>query len=169
MLQHTLGNYSSLQELLEQELVYVAEQIQRAPDNESSWNYLWGLFALPGCPQHEMGRQDKVRKELQGPCASGWRTFCLRCRAVHASHGAFSCPQLCYRTDVRLDGSCRKMQHTASHHGLHIMASGVMLRQQCPAHSSSKKVTCLPCVMPCTGLHHLQGGIVRQPILQASS
>lgn len=59
-LQHTLGNYSSLQELLDQELVYCAQQIQRAPDNESAWNYLWGLFALPGCPQHEMGRQDKV-------------------------------------------------------------------------------------------------------------
>lgn len=62
--QHTLADYSSLQELLEQELVYVAEQIQRAPDNESAWNYLWGLFSLPGCPQHEMGRQDKVREML---------------------------------------------------------------------------------------------------------
>jgi len=63
-LQHTLANYASLQELLDQELVYVAQQVQRAPDNESAWNYLWGMFALPGCPQHEMGRQDKVSMGL---------------------------------------------------------------------------------------------------------
>lgn len=60
VVRHTLANYASLQELLDQELVYVAQQVQRAPDNESAWNYLWGMFALPGCPQHEMGRQDKV-------------------------------------------------------------------------------------------------------------
>jgi hypothetical protein len=58
-----------MQELLDQELLYVAQHIQRAPDNESAWNYLWGLFALPGCPQHEMGRQDKVRPAALGHCS----------------------------------------------------------------------------------------------------
>lgn len=60
VLQHTLDKYSSVQEVLAQELQYVAQQIQRAPDNESAWNYLWGLFALPGCPQREMGRHTEV-------------------------------------------------------------------------------------------------------------
>lgn len=73
VIRHTLDAYSSLQELLDQELLYVAEQIQRAPDNESAWNYLWGLFSLSGCRQHEMGRQDKVFticKEALSDCPS---------------------------------------------------------------------------------------------------
>lgn len=81
--QHTLDGYGSLQELLDQELLYVAEQVQRAPDNESAWNYVWGLFSLPGCPQHEMGRQDKVRAAL---CA---RTHC--CRGETAGLRGVSC------------------------------------------------------------------------------
>jgi hypothetical protein len=47
--------------VLESELDFLAEQIARAPDNESAWNYLWGLFTLPGCAPVDMARQQKVR------------------------------------------------------------------------------------------------------------
>ncbi|KAF6250982.1 hypothetical protein COO60DRAFT_704582 [Scenedesmus sp. NREL 46B-D3] len=60
VLQHTLGQYSSLEHVMESELCYLAEQIARVPDNESAWNYLWGLFTLPGCRPAEMGAQHKV-------------------------------------------------------------------------------------------------------------
>jgi hypothetical protein len=32
----------------------VAEHIHKAPRNESPWNYLRGLFTLPGCPRQMM-------------------------------------------------------------------------------------------------------------------
>lgn len=32
----------------ERELAYVAQQLRRAADNDSAWNYLRGLLALPG-------------------------------------------------------------------------------------------------------------------------
>eukprot|EP00775_Hariotina_reticulata_P003675 gene3675-3936_t len=57
---HTLDQYNSLLELLDAEVEYAAAQICRAPDNESAWNYLWGLFSLPGCSSWEMGRHSKV-------------------------------------------------------------------------------------------------------------
>jgi hypothetical protein len=59
--QLTLAQYDSLADVLDSELGYLAEQIARAPDNESAWNYLWGLFTLPGCAAADMGRQHKVR------------------------------------------------------------------------------------------------------------
>lgn len=59
-LQHTLSDYTCLAEVHDQELAYVAEQIAIAPDNESAWNYLWGLYTLPGCGKHDMGKQQKV-------------------------------------------------------------------------------------------------------------
>ena len=61
-MQHTLSNFTSLVEVHEQELAYVAEQIALSPDNESAWNYLWGLYTLPGCGKHDMGKQQKVRQ-----------------------------------------------------------------------------------------------------------
>lgn len=36
--------------LLRRELEYAAAAIQRAPRNESAWNFLWGLFTLPWLP-----------------------------------------------------------------------------------------------------------------------
>lgn len=65
-LQHTLGQHASLQALLDAELAFVASALQPAPDNESAWNYLRGLFALPGCRSHELGRQDKVCLRVYG-------------------------------------------------------------------------------------------------------
>lgn len=35
-------------------------QMVKAPRNESVWNYLQGLFRLPGLPPHSMGAEDKV-------------------------------------------------------------------------------------------------------------
>eukprot|EP00879_Flechtneria_rotunda_P006326 GHRR01006649.1.p1 GENE.GHRR01006649.1~~GHRR01006649.1.p1 ORF type:complete len:296 (+),score=116.88 GHRR01006649.1:1024-1911(+) len=60
VLQHTLDQYHSLAELLDAELNYTAAQIARVPDNESAWNYLWGLFTLPGCKQNDMARQERM-------------------------------------------------------------------------------------------------------------
>jgi hypothetical protein len=83
--QHTLQQYSSISEVLESELDFLAEQIARAPDNESAWNYLWGLFTLPGCKPVDMARQQKVSEWW------GWLRAMLRCvlqvLAVHRLGG----------------------------------------------------------------------------------
>lgn len=60
VLQHTLPEYGNLSEVHDRELAYVADQIAVSPDNESAWNYLWGLFTLPGCGKYDMGKQQKV-------------------------------------------------------------------------------------------------------------
>lgn len=49
-----------LHDLLRRELAYVEQQVLRAPRNESAWNYLSGLFSLPGCHPLEMARWTKV-------------------------------------------------------------------------------------------------------------
>mmetsp|Transcript_8742 Transcript_8742/g.18637 ORF Transcript_8742/g.18637 Transcript_8742/m.18637 type:complete len:399 (+) Transcript_8742:366-1562(+) len=50
----------ALDVLLQQELQYVAQQVQRAPRNESVWNYLRGVFTLPGCRPQELGHHVQV-------------------------------------------------------------------------------------------------------------
>lgn len=105
--QHTLQTYGSLQELLDKELLYVAQQIQRAPDNESAWNYLWGLFALPGCPQHEMGRQQNVSCVLvvQRLCWQLCRTRRLFCDGLDLPADDRVCLRvLCYAGAHHLQG-----------------------------------------------------------------
>ncbi|KAF8060026.1 hypothetical protein HT031_004964 [Scenedesmus sp. PABB004] len=94
VLQHTLGEHASLEALLQRELSYVAAAVARAPDNESAWNYLWGLFSLPGCADDAMGLQDEARTRrvrLAGRPARhrmGWRArpaaHARRTRAPHA-------------------------------------------------------------------------------------
>jgi hypothetical protein len=44
----------------------VAEQLAVAPRNESPWNYLWGLFKLPGAPAWDMGRHREVSGASRG-------------------------------------------------------------------------------------------------------
>jgi hypothetical protein len=46
------GEQAALRQLLSAELEFCADQLQAAPRNESPWNYLRGLFHLPGCPPH---------------------------------------------------------------------------------------------------------------------
>lgn len=43
------------------EFEYVAGALALDPRNESAWNYLLGLFTLPGATPHEMGRHMSVR------------------------------------------------------------------------------------------------------------
>lgn len=50
--------------VLEREIRYVATKIALAPRNESSWNYLLGLFVLPGCCKHEMAWWNQVPSEI---------------------------------------------------------------------------------------------------------
>jgi hypothetical protein len=131
--QHTLDSYGSLQELLDQELLYVAEQVQRAPDNESAWNYLWGLFSLPGCPQHEMGRQDKVRVWGAAPGAGDCCVLCARsCGMVAAKADVFaSCP--CgHGTDCPC---CLRVCEYAGFHNLQGGAVGLPVLQARPGHA----------------------------------
>jgi hypothetical protein len=47
-------------EMLPGEFEYVAAQLAVAPRNDSAWNYLCGLFSLPGATPHEMGRHKEV-------------------------------------------------------------------------------------------------------------
>eukprot|EP00798_Chlamydomonas_sp_ICE-L_P021427 gene21427-28392_t len=54
------GLQAEVAAILNRELVYAATQVQRAPRNESAWNYLTGLFSLDGCRPHELGRQTAV-------------------------------------------------------------------------------------------------------------
>jgi hypothetical protein len=42
----------ALRRLISSELELCAEQLHKAPRNESPWNYLRGLFSLPGCAPH---------------------------------------------------------------------------------------------------------------------
>eukprot|EP00200_Dunaliella_tertiolecta_P003950 CAMPEP_0202349154 /NCGR_PEP_ID=MMETSP1126-20121109/6769_1 /ASSEMBLY_ACC=CAM_ASM_000457 /TAXON_ID=3047 /ORGANISM="Dunaliella tertiolecta, Strain CCMP1320" /LENGTH=434 /DNA_ID=CAMNT_0048940927 /DNA_START=774 /DNA_END=2078 /DNA_ORIENTATION=- len=49
-----------LSAMLAAELEYVAAQVAIAPRNESAWNYLHGLFRLPGTHPHDMARFQEV-------------------------------------------------------------------------------------------------------------
>jgi protein farnesyltransferase/geranylgeranyltransferase type-1 subunit alpha len=49
-----------LKHVLLHELEYAAAHAIRAPRNESVWNYVMGLFKLPGVPPHAMGRFEMV-------------------------------------------------------------------------------------------------------------
>ncbi|KAI8465579.1 MAG: hypothetical protein J3K34DRAFT_525239 [Monoraphidium minutum] len=64
---------AALLQLLPGEFEYVSAQLAVAPRNESAWNYLLGLFALPGATPHEMGRHKEVFiicREALADCAS---------------------------------------------------------------------------------------------------
>lgn len=50
----------ALDVLLERELEYVCAKVEIAPRNESLWNYLTGLFTLPGMHRHAMGYYAQV-------------------------------------------------------------------------------------------------------------
>ncbi|GAX74302.1 hypothetical protein CEUSTIGMA_g1751.t1 [Chlamydomonas eustigma] len=49
-----------LEDTLSRELTYVSNKIAAAPRNESCWNYLLGLFTLPGCSPFELCRWPQV-------------------------------------------------------------------------------------------------------------
>lgn len=74
-----MAQYDGLAKVLDSELGYLAEQIARAPDNESAWNYLWGLFTLPGCTPADMGRQSKVGRALCDARSAAWLAAATAC------------------------------------------------------------------------------------------
>ncbi len=79
---------ASLRAVLKQEFGYVAQQVAVASRNESPWNYLWGLFALPGCPSYEMARHEEVRQWRRQQLCSGWcmHIICMMPGHVAALH-----------------------------------------------------------------------------------
>jgi hypothetical protein len=83
--------------VLQRELAYSCALIAKAPRNESAWNYLLGLFALPGCAKHEMAGWPQVRMWIGAPPISGIVghtepcTRALTAQAIALRQGTPSC------------------------------------------------------------------------------
>lgn len=55
-----IAKKANINKLISEELEFVLQHVRKAPRNESPWNYLLGLFTLPGCRLNELGRQKRV-------------------------------------------------------------------------------------------------------------
>uniref|UniRef100_A0A7S0R5Z1 Protein farnesyltransferase/geranylgeranyltransferase type-1 subunit alpha n=1 Tax=Chlamydomonas leiostraca TaxID=1034604 RepID=A0A7S0R5Z1_9CHLO len=85
----------ALTELIDRELQYISAKIELAPRNESVWNYLRGLFLLPGMPAHAMGLYEQVyvlcKEALLDapscpPALDVMSEYYLHLACVHAQH-----------------------------------------------------------------------------------
>ncbi|KAG1679478.1 hypothetical protein FOA52_011077 [Chlamydomonas sp. UWO 241] len=56
------GVRAAVKTVIQRELFYTSALIAKAPRNESAWNYLLGLFALPGCAKHEMAQWPQIHQ-----------------------------------------------------------------------------------------------------------
>jgi len=139
IMQHTLEQFNSLLELLDMELEYVAAKICRAPDNESAWNYLWGLFSLPGCSSWEMSRHNKVCIAAHvGICTSpSTGVPCPSCVDPSLAFGDGCCAQ--HHRETEVCGSAANKPITC------VLSPAVCQPQLCP----------WPFL---TGVHHLPRG-----------